>query len=190
MGDWFRHIALNAKARTGLGPQLVVWFLVAAVSLTLALAFFCVAAFVWLAGRYDPLTAGLILGGVFLALAIIAAIAGWMARQRNVERARIELAARSNAGWLHPKFLAIGIDSAARSAGAGSSRWRPRACSRPVPLRNGSPHARRTTTRGPRIRSRTRLAVSEVRLALSNFYNIAIRIANVAARFAVFVLAL
>jgi hypothetical protein len=110
MGDWFRHIALNAKARTGLGPQLVVWFLVATVSLTLALAFFCVAAFVWLAGRYDPLTAALILGGVFLALAIIAAIAGWMARQRNVERARIELAARSNAGWLDPKFLAIGIE--------------------------------------------------------------------------------
>jgi hypothetical protein len=110
MGDWFRHIALNAKARTGLGPQLVVWFLVAAVSLTLALAFFCVAAFVWLAGRYDPLTAGLILGGVFLALAIIAAIAGWMARQRNIGRARIELAARSNAGWLDPKFLAIGIE--------------------------------------------------------------------------------
>jgi hypothetical protein len=110
MGDWFRHIALNAKARTGFGPQLVVWFLVAALSLTLALAFFCVAAFVWLAGRYDPLTAGLILGGVFLALAIIAAIAGWVARQRNIERARIELAARSNAGWLDPKFLAIGIE--------------------------------------------------------------------------------
>jgi len=33
-----------------------------------------------------------------------------------------------------------------------------------------------------------RLAVSEVRLALPNFYNIAIRIANVAARLAVFVL--
>jgi Ca2+/Na+ antiporter len=110
MGDWLRHIALNAKARTGLGPSLIVWSVIAAVSLTLALGFFCVAAFVWLAGRYDPLTAGLILGGVFLAIAIIAAIAGWVARLRTIERARLALAARSPAGWLDPKLLAVGIE--------------------------------------------------------------------------------
>jgi hypothetical protein len=110
MGDWLRHITLNAKARTGLGPSLIVWSVIAVVSLMLALGFFCVAAFVWLAGRYDPLTAGLILGGVFLAIAIIAAIAGWAARQRNIERARLALAARSQAGWLDPKLLAVGIE--------------------------------------------------------------------------------
>jgi hypothetical protein len=110
MSDWLHHIALNAKARTGLGRALIVWFVIAALSLTLAVGFFCVAAFVWLAGRYDPLTAGLILGGVFLAIAIIAAIAGWMARLRNIERSQRELAARSQAGWLDPKFLAIGIE--------------------------------------------------------------------------------
>jgi hypothetical protein len=110
MGDWLRHIALNAKARTGLGPSLIVWSVIAVVSLMLALGFFCVAAFVWLAGRYDPLTAGLILAGVFLAIAIIAAIAGWAARRRNIERARLALAARSRAGWLDPKLLAVGIE--------------------------------------------------------------------------------
>jgi hypothetical protein len=110
MGDWLRHIALTAKARTGLGPQLIVWSLIAVVSFTLALVFFCVAAFVWLAGRYDPLTAGLILGGAFLAIAIVAAIAAWVARLRNIERAQIALAARNHAGWLDPKFLAIGVE--------------------------------------------------------------------------------
>jgi hypothetical protein len=41
---------------------------------------------------------------------------------------------------------------------------------------------------GARMRGSCRLAVSEVRLALPNFYNITIRIANVAARLAVLVL--
>ena len=32
-----------------------------------------------------------------------------MARRRNIERARRELAARSNANWLDPKLIALGI---------------------------------------------------------------------------------
>src|SRR5258708_10362185 len=110
MGDWLRHIALNAKARTGFGPQLIVWFLIALVSLGLGLVFLCVAAFVWLANRYDGVTAGLILAGVFLAIAIIAALAGLLARRRNIERARLGLPARSpGARLLDPQLLAVGL---------------------------------------------------------------------------------
>jgi hypothetical protein len=110
MGDWLRHIALRAKARTGFGPQLVVCGLIAVVSLTLGLGFLCIALYVWLARRTDPVTAGLLLAGVFLLIAIIAAVAGGIARRRNIERARLELAARSGAGWLDPKFLSVGIE--------------------------------------------------------------------------------
>src|SRR5579862_5196764 len=110
MGDWLRHIALNAKARTGFGPSLVVWFSVALVALGLGLVFLCVAAFVWLADRTGPVTAGLILAGVFFLIAVVAAFAGWIARLRNIERARRELAARSHAGWFDPKYLAVGIE--------------------------------------------------------------------------------
>jgi hypothetical protein len=110
MSEWLRHIALNAKAKTGFGPQLIVCFLIAFVSLVLALGFLCAAAFVWLASRYDGATAGLILAGVFLSITIIAAGAGAMARRHNIERARLELATRSQAGWLDPKFLAVGIE--------------------------------------------------------------------------------
>jgi Ca2+/Na+ antiporter len=109
MGDWFRRIALSAKARTGFGPALVVWCLIALVALALALVFFCVAAFVWLANRYGGVTAGLLLGGGFLLVAIVAAIAGWATRRRNSERARRELAARSQAAWLDPKLLTVGM---------------------------------------------------------------------------------
>ena len=110
MGDWLRHIALNAKAKTGFGPSLVVWFSVALVARGLGLGFLCVAAFVWLADRTDAVTAGLILAGVFLLIAIVAGFAGWIARLRNIERARRELAARSHAGWFDPKYLAVGIE--------------------------------------------------------------------------------
>jgi hypothetical protein len=110
MGDWFRHIALNAKARTGFGPALIVWFAIVLVSLVLALGFFCAAAFVWLASRYDGVTAGLILGGGFLVLALLAAFAGWMTRRHNIAQARLELAARRQSGWLDPKLLTVGLE--------------------------------------------------------------------------------
>ncbi|HEY2229184.1 MAG TPA: phage holin family protein [Xanthobacteraceae bacterium] len=111
MADWLRHITLNAQAKTGFGPQLIVWFLIALTSLGLGLVFLCVAAFVWLAHRYDGVTAGLVLAGFFLIVAIIAAFAGLLARRRNRERARLELAARSRAAsWLDPKLLAVGLE--------------------------------------------------------------------------------
>jgi hypothetical protein len=110
MGDWLRHIALSAKARTGFGPSLVVWFSLALVALGLGLVFLCVAAFVWLANHTGAVTAGLILAGVFFLIAIVAAFAGWIARLRNIERARRELAARSHAGWFDPKYLTVGIE--------------------------------------------------------------------------------
>jgi hypothetical protein len=110
MGDWIRHIALNAQARTGFGPAVIAWFLIALAALALAVGFLSAAAFIWLASRYGGVTAGLILGGAFLLVAIIAAFAGWITRLRNRERARRELAARGHAGWLDPKFLAVGIE--------------------------------------------------------------------------------
>src|SRR5947209_6364921 len=110
MNSWLRQIALMAKVRTGFGAQLIVWFLIAGVSLAAALAFFSIAAFVSLASRYGGAAAGVILGGGFLLIAMIAAVAGLIARRRNIERARLELAARRSASWLDPKLMAIGIE--------------------------------------------------------------------------------
>jgi hypothetical protein len=114
MGDWLHHIALSVKARTGFGPALAVWFVTAAISLVVALVFLCVAAFVWLANRYDGAIAGLLLGVFFFLLAIITGFAGWSTRLRNRERGRLELAqlgltARSQANLLDPRVLALGL---------------------------------------------------------------------------------
>ena len=65
----------------------------------------------------------------------------------------------------------------------------PRRARRPMRIRPPEPQSPECT-RSPQMLSCVlrRLAVSEVRLALPNFYNITVRIANVAARLAVLVL--
>jgi hypothetical protein len=110
MSGWLRHFALNAQVRTGFSSQVAVWAAIAAVAATVALVFLLIAAFIWLADRDGPLTAGLVLGGVFIVIALIAIVACLIARRRNMERARLELAARSSdTSWLDPKVLAMGF---------------------------------------------------------------------------------
>jgi hypothetical protein len=111
MSGWLRHFALNAQVRTGFSSNVVVWAVIAAVAATVALVFLLIAAFVWLANRYDSLTAGLVLGCVFVVIALIAVIACLVTRRRNMERARLELAARNSASanWLDPKLLGVGF---------------------------------------------------------------------------------
>jgi hypothetical protein len=109
MSGWLRHFALNAQARTGFSSQIVVWSIIASVAATAAVIFLSIAVFVWLADRYDAVTAGLVLGFFFLLIALIAMVACLLARRRNMERARLELAARSNANWLDPKLMAVGF---------------------------------------------------------------------------------
>ena len=74
-----------------------------------AVVFLLVAAFVWLADLYDALTAGVVLGCAFALIALMALVACLMTRRRNMERARLELAARSNTSWLDPKLVAVGV---------------------------------------------------------------------------------
>lgn len=111
MSGWLRHFALSAQVRTGYSSQVVVWAVIAVVAAVVALVFLLTAAFVWLADRYGSLTAGLVLGGIFVLIALIALIACLVTRRRNIERARLELAARNSAGagWLDPKLLGVGF---------------------------------------------------------------------------------
>jgi fatty acid desaturase len=111
MSGWLRHFVLNAQARTGFGTEIVVLAAVAVFAAIAATVFLLIAAFVWLANRYDAVIAGLVLAGFFLLIALIALVACLMARRRNMERARLELAARSsaNTNWLDPKFMAMGF---------------------------------------------------------------------------------
>jgi len=110
MGGWLRQILLNAQVRAGLSAGIALGALTAVIAFLIALIFFLIAAYVWLSRVYDQATAGLIIGGAFLALALIALVAALMARRRNIERARFELEVRKSAspGLLDPKLMATG----------------------------------------------------------------------------------
>jgi hypothetical protein len=111
MSGWLRYLALNAQARIGFSRQIAIWAIITAIAGTVAMAFFLLAAFVWLADRYSAVTAGLVLGFLFLLVALIALLACLIARRRNIERARLELAVRGGGaiGWLDPKLLPVGL---------------------------------------------------------------------------------
>jgi hypothetical protein len=111
MSGWLRYFTLNAQARTGFSSQVAVWGAIAVVAAVVAAVFLLVTAFIWLAQRYDSLTAALALGSVFIVVALIAFLACLITRRRNVARARLELAARNSAGtgFLDPKLLGVGL---------------------------------------------------------------------------------
>jgi len=109
MSSWFRHIALMAQARTGASASYFVLILLAALALATAAVSFWLAAFVWLADRFGGVKAGLILGGVCVLLALIAALVAWLVRARNAERARRELEERRRASLVDPGLIPIAL---------------------------------------------------------------------------------
>ena len=109
MSGMLHHFALTAKTRTGFSVGIVVWAIVAAISITTTIIFFLIASFVVIAQRYDMVIAGLALGGFFFVIAVVAVVAYLTIRRRNIERARLELASRSSANWLDPSLLALGL---------------------------------------------------------------------------------
>ncbi len=63
MGGWRRFLELKAQAKTGLGSGLFIWALLATTFAILTAAFILLVAFIWLAERYDPLSAAAALAG-------------------------------------------------------------------------------------------------------------------------------
>ena len=106
MGGWRKYLELQLQAKSGLNSALVVGALIGLVSAAVTFVFLLVAAFVWLARRFDPLVAGLVLGGIFLLITIFALGYALWSQRRTAQRARLALASRRSASWLDPKLLA------------------------------------------------------------------------------------
>src|SRR5262244_1950066 len=109
MGGWRKYLELRARAKTGLSSGLFVWALLAVVFGIVTAGFVLLIAFIWLAQRYDPLTAATALAGLFLLATIIAAVCCLWSRRRTMEQAELALAARGNATWIDPKVLGSAI---------------------------------------------------------------------------------
>ncbi len=109
ISGWVRYLRLTAEAKTGFSGQILIWSVVAALCAGFTFFFVVLAAFIWLAQRYSALTAALILAAFFLLVAIGAATACVITRRRNIERAQLALATRSNAPWLDPRIVGVGL---------------------------------------------------------------------------------
>lgn len=107
------------------------WGLLAAIAVGIAVLWFAAALFIFLADRYDALTASLSVGGCFVLLAGIAALAAfYIHRQRELERKAAASAVSVN--WLEPALIAAGLDLArmiggrravSLAAGAAAAVW-------------------------------------------------------------------
>ncbi len=106
-----REIALAIQAKNGISAAVLVWLAVVAFALLAAFVFLCVAGYGWLALAYGSVHAGLIMAGVFVVVAIIAAIVSALIRRRNRERAILARAAKAHAPpWLlDPRVLATAL---------------------------------------------------------------------------------
>lgn len=104
-----QNLRLRAEAKTGLSTAVVVFALVTAIAVVAAFVFFVFAVFIWLAERYSPLTAALIVAVAFVLIAILCALGAVMAQRRTSERARRALALRSQSPWLDPATLGIAL---------------------------------------------------------------------------------
>src|ERR1700728_4227875 len=93
-----REVTLAIQARSGATPALFIWMAVIAIASLTAFAFLCVAGYGWLALQFGGIVAALIMAGIFVLIAIVAAIIGAMARRRAKDRAILERAARAHAG--------------------------------------------------------------------------------------------
>jgi hypothetical protein len=109
-----RHARLRLQAQTGLSGAVVILAMIAAASAIAAFCFLCVAAFVWIATRYDAFTAGVVLGILFLLVTIVAAGLCVYSSKRAAEAARTEAAssAAQAGSLLDPRLLVIGLQIA------------------------------------------------------------------------------
>jgi hypothetical protein len=108
-----RDITLAIQARSGASSAVLLWTGIIALASMTAFVFLCVAGYDSLALRYDSVTAGLIMAGAFVVLAIVAAIVSALIRRRVRERAILARAAKAHApSWLlDPRLLATAVEA-------------------------------------------------------------------------------
>jgi hypothetical protein len=99
------------KHKIDIALKSTVGGLVAGAAALVALGFFCAALFLWLDERYGAIAAALVLGGVFVLIALIAVLVVVIVRRR-----RLPPAARKS-WWADPSLLAAALSAGSRTLG-------------------------------------------------------------------------
>jgi hypothetical protein len=109
MSNWRRHLELTIKSKTGLSAGVLMLGIGTLLGAALTLGFFLLAAYIALAERYSPLTAALLLGGLFLLVTIVALLCCLSSQRRTIAGAKLALAAHGHAPWLDARYLGAGL---------------------------------------------------------------------------------
>jgi len=132
IAEQINDLKRSLKASAGMAA----WMAAAVIAAVLAIAMFAVALFIYVADRYDALTASLVLAGCFVTLAAILLVAArYIQRRAELDRkaaAARRAAAAQSASWMEPAILAAGLDlakmiggrrAASLAAGAVAAVW-------------------------------------------------------------------
>jgi hypothetical protein len=112
-----REITLAIQAKNGMSGAVAVWMAIIALTSLAAFVFLCASGYVFLARRFDAIVAGLIMAGIFVVIALLAAIITSLVRRRVRERAILARAAKGYGPWLlDPRVLGVAVE-AGRSIG-------------------------------------------------------------------------
>lgn len=108
-----REVTLAIQARNGASAAGMIWLAVMLLALLTAFAFLCVTGYAWFAAQFGNVYAGLIMTGIFVAIALLAALVSALIRRRVRERAILARAARAHApSWLlDPKILGVAAEA-------------------------------------------------------------------------------
>ena len=101
----------DLKARLSVSLRAAAWAAIAALAGAVAVLFFCIALFAWLAQQYGSITAGLMLSGIFLLIALATGVTCMAIRRKRVKSRAREAAAGSN-WWQDPALLLAGLQIA------------------------------------------------------------------------------
>lgn len=107
---WLRHFELTAKAKTGISPAGALWGIMAALASLATLLSLSIVAFIWLAQRYDALTAAEVLAAAYFVIAVGATLVAVIVRRKTIARAKLALQARQATPWIDPRLLVVGLE--------------------------------------------------------------------------------
>ena len=107
-------IILWVQAKTGLTGILVAWLGIAAAAAIMMVVFLGVSGCAWLSIKLGPVFGPLGMAGVFLVIAIVAALASILLRRRTKQRAFLEQTTRapSAVALVNPAVLNIAMQAA------------------------------------------------------------------------------
>src|SRR5437879_5852851 len=106
------YLELKIQSKTGINSAVIGGALVTVLACSIAIVFALVFLFVWLADRYSPMAAALVLTGAAICLAIVSAVLTFGAHKRVVTEAEQGLLKNGVTSMVQPAYVKTAVQVA------------------------------------------------------------------------------